>query len=107
MDSRNFVFMFYGFTAAWLIIFVYVFTLLRRASRIRDELRRYEAMLELPNPRSEKSLRGGAVTGFILIAFAVAISPPHAAAHHRSESVSPLSGIRLSAGSVHLRSQEH
>lgn len=52
MDSRNFVFMFYGFTAAWLIIFVYVFTLLRRASRIRDELRRYEAMLELPNPRS-------------------------------------------------------
>jgi CcmD family protein len=51
MDSRNFVFMLYGFSAAWLILFVYVFTLLRRASRIRDELRRYEAMMKLPKPR--------------------------------------------------------
>ena len=51
MDSRNFVFMFYGFTAAWLIVFVYVFTLIKRASRIRDELRRSEGMLELPKPR--------------------------------------------------------
>jgi CcmD family protein len=48
MDSRNFVFMFYGFTAAWLIIFAYLFTLLRRANRIRAELRRNEAMLDLP-----------------------------------------------------------
>ncbi len=51
MDSRNFVFMFYGFTAAWLIVFAYLFTLLRRSNRIRDELSRYEAMLELPKPR--------------------------------------------------------
>jgi CcmD family protein len=48
MDSRNFVFMFYGFTAAWLIIFVYVLTLVRRGRRIREDLRRYEAMLEHP-----------------------------------------------------------
>ena len=51
MDSRNFVFMFYGFTAAWLLIFIYLSVLLRRANRIRDELRRYEAMLELPKSR--------------------------------------------------------
>lgn len=51
MDSRNFMFMFYGFTAAWLVVFIYVFTLLRRASRIRDELRRYEAMIKLPRLR--------------------------------------------------------
>ena len=48
MDHRNFVFMFYGFTAAWLIIFVYVLSLIRRAGRIRDELRRYEATLRPP-----------------------------------------------------------
>jgi hypothetical protein len=27
MDNRNFIFMFYGFTAAWLIVFLYVLTL--------------------------------------------------------------------------------
>ena len=47
MDGRNFVFMFYGFTAAWLIIFVYLFTLIKRAKRIRDELGRHEAMLNV------------------------------------------------------------
>jgi CcmD family protein len=45
MDRRNFVFMFYGFSAAWLIIFLYVLSLIRRARRIGDELRRYEAIL--------------------------------------------------------------
>jgi CcmD family protein len=48
MDSRNFVFMFYGFAAAWLIIFIYIFTLLRRGTRIRHELRRCEGTLEPP-----------------------------------------------------------
>jgi CcmD family protein len=52
MDRRNFEFMFYGFTAAWLIVFIYVVTLVRRGSRIRSELKRYEAILERPNPRS-------------------------------------------------------
>ena len=52
MDKQNFVFMFYGFTAAWLIVFVYVLTLVRRGSRIRRELKQYEAILERPMPRS-------------------------------------------------------
>jgi CcmD family protein len=46
MDNRNFIFMFYGFTAAWLIVFLYVLTLVRRGSRIRAELKRHEALLE-------------------------------------------------------------
>ena len=54
MDQRNFVFMFYGFTAAWLIIFLYVFSLIHRAGRIRDELRRYEAAL---GPANSEPLR--------------------------------------------------
>jgi len=49
MDHRNLVFMFYGFTAAWLIIFLYVVSLVRRAGRIRDELRHYEAILRSPS----------------------------------------------------------
>ena len=48
MDSRNFQFMFYGFTAAWLIVFVYILTLVRRGNRIRAELKRQEALLERP-----------------------------------------------------------
>ena len=51
MDSRNFEFMFYGFTAAWLIVFIYVLTLVRRGSRIREELKRHEALLERPESR--------------------------------------------------------
>jgi CcmD family protein len=46
MDSRNFQFMFYGFTAAWLIVFVYVVTLVRRGSRLRAELKRQDALSE-------------------------------------------------------------
>ena len=49
MDKRNFEFMFYGFTAAWLLVFVYVFSLVGRARRLRRELKRYEAMLERPD----------------------------------------------------------
>jgi CcmD family protein len=46
MDRRNFEFMFYGFTAAWLIVFVYVLTLVRRGSRLRAELKRQDASSE-------------------------------------------------------------
>lgn len=46
MDQRNFTFMFYGFTAAWLIVFVYVLTLVRRGRRIRAEMKRLETLLE-------------------------------------------------------------
>jgi CcmD family protein len=48
----EFQFMFYGFTAAWLIVFVYILTLVRRGNRIRAELKRQEALLERPDLRS-------------------------------------------------------
>lgn len=38
MDARNFTFMFYGFTAAWLIVLVYVVILARRGARLKREL---------------------------------------------------------------------
>ena len=41
MDRRNFEYMFYGFTVAWLIVFVYVLTLVRRGNRLRAELQRH------------------------------------------------------------------
>jgi CcmD family protein len=46
MDARNFTYMFYGFSAAWLIVFIYVFTLVRRATRLRAELKRHQSMLD-------------------------------------------------------------
>ncbi len=38
MDARNFTFMFYGFTAAWLIVLLYVIALARRGARLKKEL---------------------------------------------------------------------
>jgi CcmD family protein len=38
--------MFYGFTAAWLIVFAYVLTLVRRGRQIREELNRHQAISE-------------------------------------------------------------
>ena len=38
MDARNFTFMFYGFTAAWAIVLVYVVYLARRGARLKKEL---------------------------------------------------------------------
>ncbi|HMF79281.1 MAG TPA: CcmD family protein [Bryobacteraceae bacterium] len=38
MDQRNFVFMFYGFLAAWLIVVGYVISLARRGARLKKEL---------------------------------------------------------------------
>jgi CcmD family protein len=38
MYARNFTFMFYGFSAAWLIIAVYVISLARRGARLKKEL---------------------------------------------------------------------
>jgi CcmD family protein len=38
MDARNFTFMFYGFTAAWLIVLLYVIGLARRGARLKKEL---------------------------------------------------------------------
>lgn len=38
MDTRNFTFMFYGFTAAWAIVLFYVISLARRGARLKKEL---------------------------------------------------------------------
>ena len=38
MDPRNFTFLFYGFLAAWLILFLYIVNLARRGARLKREL---------------------------------------------------------------------
>jgi len=44
--NQNFTFMVYGFTAAWLIVILYVISLALRESRLRQELDRVKRMLE-------------------------------------------------------------
>ena len=46
MDNRNFLYMFYGFLAAWLIVVVYVVMLAAREHRLRRELDRVRQMVE-------------------------------------------------------------
>ncbi len=46
IELRNFQYMFYGFSAAWLIIVLYVFYLVRRERRIQSELSRLKSMME-------------------------------------------------------------
>jgi CcmD family protein len=53
MDPRNFLYMFYGFTAAWLILVVYVVLLALRERKLKDELDRVRRMVE----DSEKRVR--------------------------------------------------
>jgi len=43
MDQRNFMFMFWGFAVAWLVLMVYTLTLAARGRRIREELKRLKA----------------------------------------------------------------
>ena len=45
MDPRNFQFMFYGFSAAWVLIVIYALTLLARERKIKDEIARLKSML--------------------------------------------------------------
>jgi CcmD family protein len=45
MDARNLTFMFYGFLAAWVIVLLYVFSLARRASRLKRELEDVKRLL--------------------------------------------------------------
>jgi CcmD family protein len=53
MDPRNFTYMFYGFTAAWLILVVYVVFLALRDRKLKAELDRVRRMVE----DSEKRVR--------------------------------------------------
>jgi CcmD family protein len=46
MDARNFTYMFYGFTAAWVIIVIYVITLVSREKRIRQQVDQLKRMLD-------------------------------------------------------------
>ncbi len=46
MDERNFTYMFYGFTAAWVIVVLYVLTMVRRESKLHSELERVKHMIE-------------------------------------------------------------
>ena len=46
MDPRNFQYMFYGFSAAWVIIVIYALTLLGRERKMKDEVARLKNMLE-------------------------------------------------------------
>ena len=46
MDTRNFTFMFYGFLAAWLILVVYVLSLVSRERKITEQLKGLRGMLD-------------------------------------------------------------
>jgi CcmD family protein len=50
MDARNFLFMFYGFTAAWLIVLLYVVSLARRGARLKKELDDVKQLLSSTQP---------------------------------------------------------
>ena len=45
MDARNFQYLVYGLTAAWLILMLYVLWLARREGSIRQEMARLREML--------------------------------------------------------------
>jgi CcmD family protein len=46
MDTRNFTFMFYGFLAAWLILVVYVLSLVSRERKITEQLKGLRSLLD-------------------------------------------------------------
>jgi CcmD family protein len=46
MDSRNFLYMFYGFAAAWLVLFAYLVALVKRENKLKREVDTLRQMLE-------------------------------------------------------------
>ncbi len=46
MDPRNFTYMFYGFTVAWLLVTLYVLSLHIRERKTQDELSRLQNRME-------------------------------------------------------------
>ena len=46
MDSRNFTYMFYGFAAAWVILVIYVISLVARERRSTEEMSRLKKLME-------------------------------------------------------------
>jgi CcmD family protein len=51
MDERNFTYMFYGFAAAWVILALYVLTLVMRERSLRSQMDNLKRMVE---PREKK-----------------------------------------------------
>jgi CcmD family protein len=51
MESRELQFVFYGFTAAWVIMLAYVLTIVMRERRLKRELDRVRRMVEDPAKR--------------------------------------------------------
>jgi CcmD family protein len=45
MDARNFQYMFYGFSAAWVMIVIYAFSMLARERKIKAEIDRLKSMM--------------------------------------------------------------
>jgi CcmD family protein len=54
MDARNFTYMFYGFSVAWLIIAIYVISIGARERRLRQELDRVKRMIEQGQSEARK-----------------------------------------------------
>ncbi|MBL8233009.1 MAG: hypothetical protein JNL98_31210 [Bryobacterales bacterium] len=46
MDQRNFLYMFYGFAAAWAILALYVLTLVARERKLRSQIETLRRMVE-------------------------------------------------------------
>ena len=46
MDPRNFTYMFYGFSVAWLMIAILALSLVSRERKLKDEITRLRTMLE-------------------------------------------------------------
>jgi CcmD family protein len=46
MDTRNFTYMFYGFTAAWAILVIYVLMLVGRERKLKQDLNGLKNLLE-------------------------------------------------------------
>ena len=44
--EQNFAFLFYGFSAAWLIVILYVISIAIREKKLRQELDRVKRMLD-------------------------------------------------------------
>jgi CcmD family protein len=46
MDERNFQFMFYGFAAVWLLLALYVASLVSRGRNVRSQMENLRKMIE-------------------------------------------------------------
>jgi CcmD family protein len=52
MDERNFTYMFYGFSVAWVAVIAYVLTLVARERRLVEEMKRLRHMIDSGEPRT-------------------------------------------------------